>query len=193
MEKFLEVNLLYGSEERRKREYLIQVYKKITIFFLLLIPIGIGSNIFLNLRIRYLKSKLSEIEKELEKTAKLLEKREYLLGWKESYEEIFNFFRNIFKRPIKWSIVLERFSELTPEEIWFTKMSMDKNKNLQINACVGFLEDDKKMLNKINEFIENIKKDRFLRRYFKEVALKDVNKKTASQLEMEFKIILKEK
>ncbi len=192
MKEFFEINLLYGAQERKKREYLRQKYKAIILLLIFILPLAGGVNFFLNVRIKHLRAKLSNIEKELKRTDKLLEEREYLLDWKENYEEIFGFLAKTFRRPIKWFKVLEIFSLLTPEEIWFNKMSIEEDGVLRIIAYVSFLNTDKEMFKKINEFLEALRKDSTLNTYFKNPVLEDVCKKKIENKEygMEFKIVM---
>jgi len=193
----MQINLLPEQLKKRKTAQAYLDFKRLILSFVFAwLILGILWLIFV-LTINGYKRKLSGIEAEWKNTQPVLEERTYLIQYGRSLNAFLAFLKEHIKKGIFWSEKLIALSELVSEEIWFNEISLRKetkegqeNMFLDISASVGYLKSDEAMLNKINDFIEQIKKDRVFFKDFDILSLIDINKAMGKERFMNFRFSL---
>ena len=184
MKPVLRINLLEGSEARRRKKDLKITLRNVIFGLLAFWLVVFLFNILVGVKIKALKAEKKKIEKEWKQNQFLLTKKEYFLNWQQGFKGIFSFLETTFKRDYLWSDILARFSNLTPEEIWFREIRLENEKGrkfLEIKASVGYLEDNKGMLKEINSFVNVLGKDSLLSSYLGNVGIKNLKRNTADE------------
>ncbi|MBU4305867.1 MAG: hypothetical protein KJ893_09680 [Candidatus Omnitrophica bacterium] len=197
------VNLLPEEQHVRKSGPLLMISPEIArlIFAAVAITVFLGAWwLVLKLKIDETREKLSEIEVSWKAAEVLVKERTELIEQKEKAEKTVVFLHQFLSRDIVWSEKFKRLALLTPPEIWFMELALEKEdirgqdkavskRFLQLVANVGFLGTDDEMLSKINKFIENIKKDSFFEKNFEDLSMLNLRKDDkAGQQVINFKI-----
>ncbi len=188
----MRINLL--PEELRPRTLTIALslnLKKMAVGFLLFWLILGALSFFLGHKINYLKKTISKIEADWKNTEPLTKERDALIKHKKELNGFLALLREGFKRDIFWSEKLAAFASLVPQEVWLKEISLEQNIALNVGASVGGLKTDEELLNKINSFIEGIRKDSAFFKDFQNLVLLEINKAGgSSQNIMDFKLRL---
>lgn len=188
----MRINLL--PEELRPRKLVIALslnLKKLLIGFLLFWLILGAFSFFLMSKINYLKKSISKIEADWKNTEPLMKERDALVKRKKELNGFLALLKEGFKRDVFWSKNLSAFANLVPQEVWLKQISLEQNAALNVWAAVSYLKSDEELLNKINSFIEGIRKDSAFFKDFQNLVLLEINKAgSASQNIMDFKLRL---
>ena len=187
MKPVLSINLLEGSEARRRKKNLKITLRNVIFGLLAFWLIVFLFNIVIGVKIESLKVEKKKIEKEWKQNQSLLTKKEYFFNWQQGFKGIFSFLKTTFKRDYLWSDILARFSKLTPQELWFREIRLENErgqKSLEIKASVGYLEDNKGMLKEINNFVNVLGKDSLLSSYLGNVGIKNLKRNAGTKREV---------
>ncbi len=188
----MRINLL--PEELRPRKLVIAVspnLKKMAVGFLLFWLILGAFSFFLMSKINYLKKTISKLEADWKNTEPLTKERDALIKRKKELNGFLALLKEGFKRDIFWSKNLAAFANLVPQEVWLKEISLQQNVALNVGASVSYLKTDEELLNKINSFIEGLRKDSAFFKDFQNLVLLEINKAGGSnQNIMDFKLRL---
>jgi len=193
----MQINLLPEQLNIRKSKELKQDLKALALRFVYIwLILGILW-IFLSLRIGYFKKKLSSINVELKTTESLMKEADILIKRKTELNEFLAFLKGHVKKGVFWSEKLKDLSRLIPAEAWLNEISLKKetkegqeNTFLDIFASVGYLKSDEEMLDKINNFIEQLKKDSSFFKDFDNLSLSEITKGQGKEKFMNFRFSL---
>jgi len=193
----MQINLLPEQLNIRKTKELKQDLKALALRFVYIWLI-LGILWFsLSLRSGYFKRKLSSINVELKTTESLMKEADILIKRKTELNEFLAFLKGHVKKGVFWSEKLKDLSRLIPAEAWLNEISLKKetkedreDKFLDILASVGYLKSDEEMLDKINNFIEQLKKDSSFFKDFDNLSLSQITKGQGKEKFMNFRFSL---
>ncbi len=175
----MQINLLPGQLEKRKTAALWQGLKKMLFAFIFLWLFLGGALVFLASNISAFKKRISKLQADWRTTEPMLKERDHLIKERQGLGEFLLFINKHLKKGVLWSEKLAAFSGLVPEEIWLNEISLKRegqDASLEVWASVSYLKSDEEMLNKINSFIEEIKKDNAFFKDFQSLSLFEINK-----------------
>lgn len=151
------------------------------VFFWLLLGIV---TLFITRKNNYFKKGLARIEADWKNTEPLLKQREAFLKRKQELDSFLILLKEAFKRDIFWSEKLNALTYIVPKEVWLKEIYFRKEGQeqmvLDIWAAVSYLKSDEGLLDKINNFVEEIKKDSNFFKDFQNLALLEINKAGSS-------------
>jgi len=188
----MKINLLPEELRPKKSAILVSLnLKRLVSGFLLLWLILGAFSFFLMYKINYLKKSFSKVEAVWRNAEPLIKERDALLKRKKELNGFLTLLKDGVKRDIFWSKKLASLANLVPEEIWLKEISLEQGIALNVWAAVSYLKSDEELLNKINNFIEEIKKDSAFFKDFQNLALLEINKTGDSNRNiMDFKLRL---
>lgn len=193
----MQINLLPEQFRKRSTQELLQDFQRLILKFVFVWLILGGLWVIFMLKIIGFKQKLIEVEETWKNTRPVLVERDLLIQQKKASNEFLTFLKQHTKRDIFWSEKLTGLSRLVPEEVWFNEISFRKEKKeeqenafLDILASVGYLKSDEAMLDKMNDFIERLKKDNLFFKDFQNLSLFEITKAQDKEKFMNFKLSL---
>lgn len=153
---------------------------------------------FIGYNINYCKGQLGQIQSGWDDTEPLLKEKESLIKRKQEVEGFHGLLKETLGRDISWLEKLAALPELLPDEVWLQELSFKREgqnppkRILDIRAAVGYLSKDEELLDKINNMVDNIKKDKAFFKEFNDLNLLEINKtrQTTQENIMDFKIKL---
>lgn len=188
----MQINLLPDQLKKKIAVSLIRDLKKLFLhFFIFWLALGLVS-FFFGLKINGFKKRLAKIEDEWNLTVPLLKQRDELTKRKQELDKFLAFIKQNLRKGILWSEKLTGLSDIVPQEVWFNEFSLTKKKekagesvSLVMLGSVSYLATDEEMLNKINDFIEAVKKDKSFFKDFQNLSISDIQKAKGKDKDIE--------
>ncbi|MCG2712615.1 MAG: hypothetical protein L6416_09895 [Candidatus Omnitrophica bacterium] len=199
------INLLPEELQVKKNRQFLIITPEIARLILAAVVITVfllAWRLVLSSKLDEIKVELAGIEASWKATEELVKERGNLLEQKKEAEEAVIFLRRILSRDIFWSERFNQLIKITPIEMWFEELVLEKEDNraqlndnmkfkrsLRLSAHVGFLSTDDEILLKINRFIEDIKESKDFYQNFKDLTMLDLRKGSKAEEHMiNFKI-----